>query len=140
MTRSECFVLDTNVLVSALAFPNSTPRKAFDLAIARGSILASDETLLELYQTLRRPRLARYIGRAEQDVFVALFASEATLIEVRERISVCRDPRDDKFLELAIAGEATHLMTGDRDLLALDPFRNTRIMTPAAFLTYAAQA
>jgi putative PIN family toxin of toxin-antitoxin system len=139
MTDSECFVLDTNVLVSALAFPNSTPRKAFDLAIARGPILVSDETLLELHQTLRSPRLARYFSRAEQDVFLAMFASASTVVEVTERIALCRDPRDDRFLELAAAGGASYLVTGDQDLLALDPFRNTRIMTPAAFLTYTTQ-
>jgi putative PIN family toxin of toxin-antitoxin system len=132
MTRSERFVLDTNVLISALAFPGSTPRKAFDLAIAQGAILASDETLLELHRTLRRPKLARYFSRAEQDAFLAMFASEATIVEVTERISLCRDPRDDRFLELAAAGGASHLVTGDRDLLALDPFRDTRIVTPAA--------
>jgi predicted nucleic acid-binding protein len=59
MTHSERFVLDTNVLVSALAFPGSTPRRAVDLAIAQGTILASDDTLLELHRTLRTPRLAR---------------------------------------------------------------------------------
>jgi putative PIN family toxin of toxin-antitoxin system len=134
MTRSERFVLDTNVLISALAFLGSTPRKAFDLAIAQGAILASDETLLELHRTLRRPKLARYFSRAEQDAFLAMFASEATIVEVTERISLCRDPRDDRFLELAAAGGASHLVTGDRDLLALDPFRDTRIMTPAALL------
>jgi putative PIN family toxin of toxin-antitoxin system len=134
MTRSERFVLDTNVLISALAFPRSTPRKTFDLAIAQGAILASDETLLELYRTLRRPKLARYFSRAEQDAFLAMFASEATIVEVTERISLCRDPRDDRFLELAAAGGASHLITGDRDLLALDPFRDTRIMTAAALL------
>jgi uncharacterized protein len=134
MTRSERFVLDTNVLISALAFPGSTPRRAFDLAIAQGPILASDETLLELHRTLRRPKLARYFSRAEQDAFLATFASEATLVEVTERISLCRDPRDDRFLELAAVGRASHLITGDRDLLALDLFRDTRIMTPAALL------
>jgi uncharacterized protein len=134
MTRSERFVLDTNVLISALAFPGSTPRRAFNLAIAQGPILASDETLLELHRTLRGPKLARYLSRAEQDAFLAMFASEATIVEVTERISLCRDPRDDRFLELAAAGRASHLITGDRDLLALDPFRNTRIMTPAALI------
>jgi uncharacterized protein len=134
MTRSERFVLDTNVLISALAFPGSTPRKAFDLAIAQGAILASDETLLELHRTLRRPKLARYFSRAEQDAFLAMFASEATIVEVTERISLCRDPHDDRFLGLAAAGGASHLITGDRDLLALDPFRDTRIMTAAALL------
>jgi putative PIN family toxin of toxin-antitoxin system len=78
MTPSGRFVLDTNVLVSALAFPGSTPRKAFDLVIAQGAILASDETLLELHRTLRRPKLARYFSRAEQDAFLAMFASEKT--------------------------------------------------------------
>lgn len=135
MTRRERVVLDTNVLVSALAFPDSTPRKAFDLAIAQGSILASDETILELHRTLRRPKLARYFSRAEQDAFLAMFASEVALIDITERISVCRDPRDDQFLELAIAGGASHLVTGDQDLLTLDPFRGVRIVTPATLLS-----
>jgi uncharacterized protein len=63
-----------------------------------------------------------------------MFASEATIVEVTERISLCRDPRGDRFLELAAAGAGSHLITGDRDLLALDPFRDTRIMTAAALL------
>ena len=134
MTPSDRFVFDTNVLVSALAFPGSIPRKAFDLAMRHGPILASDETLAELHRTLRRPRLARYFTRAEQDVFLAMFASEVSRVEVTERLSLCRDPRDDRFLELAAAGAASHLVTGDRDLLAPDPFRATRIMTPAALL------
>ena len=134
MTPDARFVFDTNVLVSALAFPGSTPRKAFDLAAEQGAILASAETLLELHRTLRRPKLARYFGRAEQDLFLAMIVSEATLVTATERLSLCRDPRDDKSLELAVAGSATHLVTGDPDLLALDPFRGTRIMTPAALV------
>ena len=63
-----------------------------------------------------------------------MLVSEATLVTATERLSLCRDPWDDKFLELAAAGRASHLVTGDRDLLALDPFRGTRIMTPAALL------
>jgi putative PIN family toxin of toxin-antitoxin system len=132
MRRRERFVLDTNVLVSALAFPGSIPRKAFDLAVARGSILASEETILELHRTLRRPKLARCFSRAEQDAFLAMFAGEVTIVGMTEPIALCRDPRDDRFLEVAIAGRASHLVAGDGDLLALDPFRDTRIMTPAA--------
>lgn len=110
MTPSDRFIFDTNVLVSALAFPGSTPRKAFDLTIGRGPILTSDETLMELHRTLRRPKLARYFTRTEQDVFLAMFASEAVLVEVTERVSLCRDPRDDKFLELAAAGGVGYLV------------------------------
>jgi uncharacterized protein len=134
MTPSGRFIFDTNVLVSALAFPGSTPRKAFDLAAAQGAILVSEDTLLELHRTLRGPRLARYFTRMEQEAFLAMFAREATIVEVTKRIEICRDPRDDRFLELALAGEATHLITGDRDLLALGHFHDTGIMTPAAFL------
>jgi uncharacterized protein len=134
MTHSGRFVFDTNVLISALAFARSVPRKAFDLAVDRGVVLSSDETLLELYQTLRKPRLAAYFTRAEQGAFLALFGNLALVIRVTERLELCRDPRDDKFLELAATGGATHLVTGDRDLLALDPFRSPRIVTPAALV------
>jgi putative PIN family toxin of toxin-antitoxin system len=115
-----------------LPFPARHLAKPSTLAIAQGSILASDKTILELHRTLRRPKLARYFSRAEQDAFLAIFANEVTL--VTERIVLCRDPRDDRFLELAIAGAASRLVTGDRDLLILNPFRNIRIMTPAALL------
>jgi predicted nucleic acid-binding protein len=56
------------------------------------------------------------------------------LLSTPERIVACRDPRDDKFLELAVAGTAAALVTGDADLIALDPFRGIPIVTPAAFL------
>jgi putative PIN family toxin of toxin-antitoxin system len=133
MTPEDRFVFDTNVLVSALAFPGSTPRKAFDLAIAQRPILASEQTS-ELHRALRRPRLARYFTRSEQDAFLARLVGQITLVEVIERLSICRDPNDDRFLELTATGGASHLITGDRDLLALDPFRGTRIMRPAAWL------
>jgi putative PIN family toxin of toxin-antitoxin system len=133
MTPEDRFVFDTNVLVSALAFPGSTPCKAFDLAIAQRPILASEQTS-ELHRALRRPRLARYFTRSEQDAFLARLVGQITLVEVIERLSICRDPNDDRFLELTATGGASHLITGDRDLLALDPFRGTRIMRPAAWL------
>jgi predicted nucleic acid-binding protein len=49
-------------------------------------------------------------------------------------IRACRDPRDDKFLEAAVHGHADLILTGDRDLLDLHPFRAIAILTPAAYL------
>jgi len=49
----------------------------------------------------------------------------------------CRDPKDNKFLELAVAGEATHIVTGDSDLLVLNPFRDIAVLTPSEFLATA---
>jgi uncharacterized protein len=59
---------------------------------------------------------------------------ECEEVPVAERMTICRDPRDDKFLELAAAGRATHVISGDADLLELHPFRTVPIVTPAEFL------
>jgi uncharacterized protein len=99
-----------------------------------GVILASPETLAELDSVLRRPKLTAYIAAPESAAFLDELASVVDLVQVTERLSFCRDPRDDKFLELAHAGRADFLLTGDADLLALHPFRTTAIVTPATYL------
>ena len=57
-----------------------------------------------------------------------------------ESIRICRDPKDDKFLEAAISGSAEFIVTGDHDLLSLDPFRGIHILSPAGFLARHAEA
>jgi uncharacterized protein len=127
-------VFDTNVLVSAMMLPQSKPRLAWNLARRTGVVLASHETLEELDSVLRRPKLARYIATSERIAFLDELARVVDLVQVTQRLSLCRDPRDDKFLELAYAGRANLLLTGDADLLVLHPFRGTAIVTPAAYL------
>jgi uncharacterized protein len=61
-------------------------------------------------------------------------ARAAEWVYVEIHIAACRDPKDDMFLELAVSGNATHMITGDFDLLALDPYENIRIVTPHDFL------
>jgi len=63
----------------------------------------------------------------------------AEVVFITERIVACRDPKDDKFLELAVNGRADLIISGDVDLLALDPFRGVPIVTPAAFVRGAEQ-
>jgi uncharacterized protein len=63
----------------------------------------------------------------------------AEMVAITERIVACRDPKDDKFLELAVNGHADLIVTGDADLLALNPFREISIVTPAAFVQAAAR-
>jgi putative PIN family toxin of toxin-antitoxin system len=126
--------LDTNVIVSALLFPDSTPGRAFFEAQTRGEILLSDVAVKEITDVLRRSKFDRYVLPEERDWFLATLIRQATLIEPDEPIQVCRDPKDDKWLELALAGSSTCLITGDDDLLALDGFRGMTIITPAVFL------
>ena len=128
------FVFDTGVVVSSLMILWSTPRRAFDLARQSGRLLVSGATLEELDDVLRRPKLAEYISEDQRLVFLAAYLREAEDVTVTTRFKACRDPKDDKFLELAVDGKATHIVTGDHDLLTLGPFRGIAIRSPAEFL------
>ena len=134
MSRSLRFVLDTNVIVSALLLPDSKPRSAFDRAFDKGKILVSIPVLVELEAVLSRRKFGKYLYDEERKEFLAALVREAGVVDITERITVCRDPRDDKFLELVVSGRADCLITGDTDLLALHPFRDIAILRPADFL------
>lgn len=128
------FVFDTNVLVSALLLADSTPRQAFDRAIGHGKALLSFEVLAELNEVLGRKQFRKYVDEEDVRRFLAALTREAEWVEVTTDITFCRDPRDNKFLELAVSGRATHLITGDADLLSLGSFQGIPILTPQAFL------
>lgn len=130
-------VIDTSVVVSAALLPRSVPRQAFDLAITRCRVLISASTIFELEEVLRRPKFNRYVIEAERLEFLAALVTEAEVVEIREVINECRDPKDDKFLELSVSGQASHLISGDADLLSLHPFRGIAILTPQEFLQLA---
>ena len=71
---------------------------------------------------------------ADARVWLRKVLIAAELVTITERIAACRDPTDDKFLELAVNGRADLIVSGDGDLLALNPFRQIPIVTPAAFV------
>ncbi len=127
-------VIDTGVAVSAVLLPRSVPRQAFDLAAARGRLLVSAATVAELDEVLRRPKFNKYVPEEKRLEFLAALVREADVVEVTEVVTACRDAKDNKFLELAVSGRASHLLSGDLDLLTLHPFRGIAIVTPQAFL------
>ena len=131
MTR---LVFDTNVIISALLFNDSVPGRAFIWALNHGRILVSGTLVGELSCVLGRDRFDRYVTREERDEFLGSLIRESDLIEITETVQVCRDPKDDQVLELAVNGNATYIVTGDADLLVLNPFRGVEIITPAEFL------
>lgn len=126
-------VVDNNVLVSA-ALLAGIPRKAFDKLLDNGTVLVSVPVLLELADVLNREKFDKYVTHDERMRFMVGFLKVAEMIEIDETITVCRDPKDDKLLELAIGGNADFLVTGDKDLLVLNPFRGVEIITPREFL------
>ena len=131
------FVLDANVIVSALILSNSTPRQAFDRALNNGELLVSIPVLREVSSVLARKKFDKYVLDDERKKFLALFAGAAEFTEIVEEIRACRDPKDNKYLELAVSGDASLIITGDRDLLVLNPFRDIQILTPQEFLASA---
>lgn len=134
---SERFVFDTNVLVSALLFAESTSAQAFFTALRRGTILTSLAALHELSDVLHRKKFDPYLTIEEREVFLVQYIQTAAIIDITETIQACRDPQDDKFLEIAANGSATYIISGDLDLLALHPFRGIPIVSPATFLAAA---
>ena len=137
MTKNELrVVVDTNILISALIFDSDRPRQALDFVIDSefGVILISDEVVAELEDVINRPRFDKYLDEEEKRKLVADLRGQAEAVNVTETISACRDPKDDKFLELAVSGNASHIITGDADLLVMNPFRGIAIMTPHEFL------
>lgn len=126
-------VFDNNVLVSA-ALLAGVPRQAFDKALDKDTIIVSVPVLLELAEVLSREKFNKYVTHDERMRFMVSFLKVAEMIEVSETIIVCRDPKDDKLLELVVDGGADYLVTGDKDLLVLNPFRGIEIITAREFL------
>jgi putative PIN family toxin of toxin-antitoxin system len=127
-------VIDTNVLVSAALLSASLPRRLVDWLLSEGSLLQSEDSLAEVEQVLRRPKFDKYLDEADRLAFSHLLKRAAERVDITVQIRECRDPKDDKFLELAVSGNATHLVTGDMDLLVLHPFRGIAIINPSQFL------
>jgi putative PIN family toxin of toxin-antitoxin system len=99
-------VIDTNVVISALIFGSSSSMKAFTLAKLRGTILISNDVLSELINVLSRSKFDRYITSEIREDFLAGLMLEAEIVPITEKITACRDPKDNKFLELAISSYA----------------------------------
>lgn len=127
-------VFDTNVLVSALLLENSTPALALNRAEDMASVLYSEAILKEISAVLSRPKLQAYIEEDDVTGFLARIYRSWEKIAVVQAIHACRDPKDDKFLEVAVSGGATYIVSGDKDLLGLHPFRGIDIVTPAYYL------
>ena len=134
MSDAPRLVLDTNVLVSAVLGPQGKPRRALEFALRRGVLLLSGPTRSELLEVLYRPRLQRYLVEVEREGIRRRIEARGERVAITERVEASRDPKDDKFLEVADGGGAGFIVSGDQDLLVLDPFRGIRILTPAAFL------
>jgi putative PIN family toxin of toxin-antitoxin system len=127
-------VVDTNVLVSAIVFPPSVPRQAVDKALSDDVLLFSEFTMDELKEVLFRSKFDPYVTREERILFLAQLGSVAEFVPIVRIVRECRDPKDDKFLEVALNGRADVIITGDADLLEMHPWRGIDILSSADYL------
>jgi uncharacterized protein len=127
-------VVDTNVFVSAIMLPLSVPRNAVDKVLDKGVLLFSEATIDELAEVLLRSKFGPYISVEERTRFLGHLRSTAEFIPIIQLVRECRDPNDDPFLDVALNGKADLILTGDADLLRMNPWRGIEIVSPVKYV------
>lgn len=127
-------VIDASSVVGAALKANSIPWEALVRIRGHDRIAMSNDVAAEIRIVLRRPKFARVITEDRINDIEAMLFAEAAWFDPAASVADCRDPNDNKYLELALAANAGFLISSDKDLLALHPWRGIRILTPAQYL------
>ena len=126
-------VLDASTLVGAAIRRGSVPDQAMRQAFATDRVAISQAMVAELVDVLHRPRLARFVDSGLRDDVLSLVKTEGAVFASTEQVTDCRDPKDNLYLELALAAEADTIVSSDADLLVLHPWRSVPILRPADY-------
>lgn len=97
-------------------------------------VLFSEITMSELTEVLSRSKFDEYVSREERIAFFRQLTGSAEFVPVVQVVHECCDPQDDKILEVALNGRADLIITGDADLIAMNPWREIEILSPAEYL------
>ena len=127
-------VFDASTLVGAAIRADSVPERALLRAEEVDLIALSSAVDAEIAEVLRRPKFAQAIPATRRERFLRRLRQVAIWFEPAVKVAECRDPKDDKYLELALAAGAEIIVSSDDDLLVLHPWRNVRILNPAGYL------
>lgn len=128
------FIFDTNTLLSALFNEESTSGLALKKARMLGTLLVSREIVEEYIIVFSREKFNRWVKIETRIDFIENIISNSISINPDQSIKACRDPKDDKYLSLAVSAQASYIVTGDKDLLILNPFQQISILNPSDFL------
>jgi putative PIN family toxin of toxin-antitoxin system len=125
-------VIDSNVWISAIVF-GGNPRSLFEKVIANGwTIVVSEEILTEIRRIIAK-KFDSFVGDFDQ--FYALLRPRIIVVPLGTlRIKASRDEDDNRVIETAVIGQATYIISGDKDLLVLGKYRQIIILTPTTFL------
>lgn len=125
-------VIDTNIWISYLLGGLLSELDEWILS-KKVKIIISHRMLKEFSEVINRPKFKTLFTPERVKELFALLDGYAVVVSPTQRVDICRDPKDNLLLEAALEGKADYLVTGDNDLLALDPFNNIRILQPADF-------
>jgi putative PIN family toxin of toxin-antitoxin system len=136
--KAERLVIDSNGWIAALISPAGTARQLVDAVLDHEiDMLMSEATLAELVSRLDRPRFDRYREPAAWNLFLSELVELAVWHEdAGTATGISRDADDDKFLALAVAGQADAIITGAADLLELETHEGIPVLMPAQFLAH----
>ena len=126
-------IIDTNIWISFLVSRNYSKLDKI-LGERQIILLYSQDLIDEFIEVAQRPKFKRYFSSDDLQTLLLTLTSRATFIEITSTIDICDDPKDNFLLALAKDGKATHLITGDDDLLRLQTFGKTSILTIAQYL------
>ena len=126
-------VIDTNWWISFVINPS---RSQLTNLLLRNDIVicASAELIAEVNTTIQYPKLAKYIKPDVIKEFIEIFPQTVQIFPIVTKVEICRDIKDNFLLSLSKDANADFLITGDSDLLVLNQFENTRILTLSEFI------
>jgi putative PIN family toxin of toxin-antitoxin system len=133
-------VFDASTVVGAALGPQGTPRQAIRLARRHARIALSEAVFAEIADVLARPKFSTVLTAARREEVLELLTAGSLWFDPQVRVAVCRDPNDDKYLELALEAKAGAIISSDLDLLALDGWHGLRVLKPAGYLDWVRSA
>ena len=127
-------IVDTNLWISFLLTKGASK---LDRVFAEDGLilLFSQELLEEFVAVAQRPKFKKYFSLVDLQYLLVQIEAKAEFIAVTSAVDICRDAKDNFLLALATDGKATHLLTGDKDLLVLNPLGKTQILTIAEYVS-----
>ena len=127
-------VIDTNLWISFLLTKDFSKLDQL-MSANRTILLVSQELLEEIVEVAGRPKFRKYFDLSDLTNLMVNLKQKAELVQVISQVNICRDDKDNFLLSLAVDGSATHILTGDKDLLVLHPLGDIQILAIADYLS-----
>lgn len=133
-SKSEKVIIDTNLWISFLISKNYTQ---LDKIIFSGKcvLIFSDELLKEFLSVIKRPKFRRFFSLEDTENLIETIQEYAEFVDVKSKVTICRDEKDNFLLSLSKDSKADFLITGDKDLLVLKTYESAEILTITEFIT-----